>query len=353
MVSSSSILSPIDNNQFDQEKIMSTLSIILSRLDRIEKMLFELKDSVKINKITEHHNHQHPSSDLIEIQTNQQINNDNLEQQQQQMDLSSDSTSLPDDDDDDEEEYFTSVESNDESSKQTCSTRITTNNVDDSNDNGHQSNIKNLSLPDKNNDSLNMTIDISDDDDIIDVVNVDADNVNECLPDRHHRMHSGDKRYKCDHCGYATKYKGNLKNHIRIHTGDKPYKCDHCPFATVYKSSLKSHIRIHTGENPYKCDQCSYGTSFKNALQIHTRIHTGDKPYKCKQCEYSTTQQCNLQSHIRIHTGDKPYKCDNCQYATAHNSSLKSHKLRIHPSCHQYTIKNTILRHILTYNPQK
>ncbi|KAH9416400.1 hypothetical protein DERP_015168 [Dermatophagoides pteronyssinus] len=161
MGSSSSTLSPIDNNQFDQEKIMSTLSIISSRLDRMETMLFELKDSVKINKITEHHyHHQHPSSDLIEIQTNQQINNDNLEQQQQQqMDLSSDSTSLPDDDDD-EEEYFPNVESNDESSKQTI---ITTNNDDDedSNDN-HPSNVENASLPNKDLDSSNMIIETND-----------------------------------------------------------------------------------------------------------------------------------------------------------------------------------------------
>ena len=271
-MNSSSTTTPvnIDNNG---EK--NALSIIISRLDRIETMLFELKDSVKINKITEHHNHQHPSSDLIEIQTNQQINNDNLEQQQQQMDLSSDSTSLPDDDDDDEEEYFTSVESNDESSKQTCSTRITTNNVDDSNDNGHQSNVKNTSLLNKDLDSSNMIIEINDnsvndDDDTVDV--------DDCLTDQHQRIHSCDKQYKCHHCRYATEYKSNLKIHIRRHTGDKPFKCDNCQYATVDKSSL--------------------------------------------------------QKHIRIHKGDKIYKCDNCQYATAHNSSLKSHKLRIHPSCH-------------------
>ncbi|KAH9417168.1 hypothetical protein DERP_012911 [Dermatophagoides pteronyssinus] len=172
MGSSSSTLSPIDNNQFDQEKIMSTLSIIISRLDRMETMLFELKDYLKIDKITEHH-HQHPSSDLIEIQTNQQINNDNL--QQQQMDLSSNITSLPDNDDDDEEEYFTSVESNDESSKQTFLTIITTNNDDDEDSNDkHQSNVKNTSLLNKDLDSSNMIIETNgnigdDNDDTVDV----------------------------------------------------------------------------------------------------------------------------------------------------------------------------------------
>ena len=116
---------------------------------------------------------------------------------------------------------------------------------------------------------------------------------------------------------------------------------------------LLLHQRTHQPNRKHVCHICGYRFKEKFNLNRHQRIHTGDKPYKCKQCEYSTTQQCNLQSHIRIHTGEKPYKCDHCQYATAHNSSLKNHKLRKHPSCHQYMLKNTILQHILTYNPQK
>nr|XP_027204656.1 zinc finger protein 808-like [Dermatophagoides pteronyssinus] len=322
---SNSSSTPI-NNYNNQEKIMSTLSIIISRLDRmvdhekeenflvksrldrIEKILFDLVDYLKTDKFTNHHHHQ-PSSDLIEIETNQPIDNDNLKQQQQ-IDLSSNSVSVPD-----EEEYFVCAvynESNDESSKQNCSTRITTNNVDDN-------------------------------------------DVDECLLDRNQRK--GDKRYNCDQCDYATSYKSALKRHIRIHTGDKPYKCKQCEYSTAQHCNLQKHIRIHSGEKPFKCNQCQYATTDKSAFQKHIRIHTGEKPFKCEHCEYKTSDKYALQKHIRIHTGEKPFKCNQCEFVTTQQNSLQRHKRLIHSSCNMLqkmgSLSNSSSTPINNYNNQE
>ena len=141
-------------------------------------------------------------------------------------------------------------------------------------------------------------------------------------------VHPGEKPHKCDICDYSTTQSGNLKTHKLIHSGEKPRKCDVCDYSTTHSGALKRHKLIHSGKKPYKCDLCDFSTTQSGHLKTHKMIHLGEKPYTCDQCDFSTTQSWNLKTHKLIHTGEKPYKCNLCDYSSTNSGNLKRHKLR-------------------------
>ena len=106
------------------------------------------------------------------------------------------------------------------------------------------------------------------------------------------------------------------------HTVDNT--CSFCG-KTFSKSYLPVHLKSHTGDKPYKCQHCGKAFRGNGDLQRHIRTHTGDKPYKCQHCGKAFSDNCNLQVHIRTHTGDKPYKCQHCALSFNHSSNLKQH----------------------------
>ena len=62
-----------------------------------------------------------------------------------------------------------------------------------------------------------------------------------------HRLSSGDNfgdSVSSHHCVYCNKFfveNWTLKRHMRVHTGEKPYECELCGFRCTQKSNLANH----------------------------------------------------------------------------------------------------------------
>lgn len=71
----------------------------------------------------------------------------------------------------------------------------------------------------------------------------------------YHRQASN-PQHPCGQCGKRFTFAADLQKHIRVHTGEKPFKCSRCPFRTGDRSHLARHVRT-----PHPPDQLSLTTS--------------------------------------------------------------------------------------------
>ncbi|KAK4324196.1 hypothetical protein Pmani_005198 [Petrolisthes manimaculis] len=126
----------------------------------------------------------------------------------------------------------------------------------------------------------------------------------------------------CPYCHRSTfKQTSDLRRHIRIHTGEKPFSCNLCGYSGVRREHLNDHMWR------------------KHKVAVTKRTHTTyrvspDRPIlTCPQCPNLTfTYKRNFDRHLRLHSGQRPYQCPQCCYAASRKEHLTSHLFRRHPN---------------------
>uniref|UniRef100_A0A183BTU9 C2H2-type domain-containing protein n=1 Tax=Globodera pallida TaxID=36090 RepID=A0A183BTU9_GLOPA len=98
---------------------------------------------------------------------------------------------------------------------------------------------------------------------------INGNGLNQLKQNRNDGKKSVDKRHKCTHCPYLTRWSYNLKMHMLIHTGQKPHECQECGQRFRMSHHLSNHQRVHTGERAFKCDHCDKSFIFPAGLNRH------------------------------------------------------------------------------------
>ncbi|XP_045614649.1 zinc finger protein 3 homolog isoform X2 [Procambarus clarkii] len=173
----------------------------------------------------------------------------------------------------------------------------------------------------------------------------------------HMLIHTKDKSFKCNICGFLTSTKSNLakhrqqhteecvcnvcnkklcnkfslKEHMRIHNNDKSHQCEHCKKMFLRDRDKKIHEKIHMAESPglHQCKVCKKCFVIKSRLIRHMLIHQKEKQFVCQVCSKKFVRKDDLKCHERVHTGEKPYSCKECGKVFRYISNCRNH-MRIH-----------------------
>ncbi|MEQ2202462.1 hypothetical protein XENOCAPTIV_001124, partial [Xenoophorus captivus] len=65
-----------------------------------------------------------------------------------------------------------------------------------------------------------------------------------------------------------------LRTHIRQHSGERPFKCKHCGKAFASHAAHDSHVRrTHARDKPFLCELCGATFQEEQELKYHEKIH--------------------------------------------------------------------------------
>ncbi|ENN76728.1 hypothetical protein YQE_06793, partial [Dendroctonus ponderosae] len=115
---------------------------------------------------------------------------------------------------------------------------------------------------------------------------------------KHERTHRRLSTVICTICGFSAK---NIYQHMGTHSEERRFACQECGMAFKYKKNLDVHMLVHEKVGKHKCSTC--GKAFKTPynLRVHIRSHQDVKPFSCHYCEKTFTTKQSRDNHAKTH----------------------------------------------------
>ncbi|CAO1392762.1 unnamed protein product [Diamesa hyperborea] len=147
--------------------------------------------------------------------------------------------------------------------------------------------------------------------------------------------------FVCHICGKAYDREFDFRSHVTLHTGERPFVCDICGFPFPLRGYLVRHIRQVHMKNPnaprHKCNLCEKSYAQRVKLREHYRRHHEKKDagqiviqqtFACAKCGKEFTRASCLGTHYKYCGIDKRATCHGCGKVFKRIKYLNAHKCR-------------------------
>ena len=147
----------------------------------------------------------------------------------------------------------------------------------------------------------------------------------------------------CLQCQFVAASPWELTRHMRLHSDEKPYTCQTCGYGSKWKCDLKKHLRTYNhsafdvtvSDDADDKDGSGSGSGWDNYPHSDSDEEmTYEKPelLRCEQCQYVTYKPNQLEAHLKIHqqgTAKKStgIKCKQCDFEASDLPAFLQHKL--------------------------